>query len=272
MEKHVPEISQADFIWLTNTYGKAGGYSHIDTKESVVHEIFPDKVLIGTAFLNCASYELSFATPVLQIKKNRLDNYKLHDKAVLIPDDMNEEDEEELVMRWEALMQELRLLEKLQGLSNARDPLVQLYLDIFDEEEAEIQISHLPEIIAPNVITIWEELQQALEATDNLAAFEWQEFATGGIDALNALAPLQRAGVVLEAPAPEDIATFLAADDYAKAVLDFVNEQLDARELKIVAIGIVLDEYQTFTCLQMQDFRLANALWKLEELCLVCFF
>ncbi|PSL43469.1 hypothetical protein CLV51_108159 [Chitinophaga niastensis] len=272
MQKQVPDISREDFNWLTLTYGKDSGYSYIDTKESVVHEVFIDKVLISTAFLNYASYELSFNALGLHIKKHRLDNYKLQDKAKLISDEMDEEDEEELMLRWTTMMQELKMLEKLQGLSNARDPLVQLYLDIFNEDTAEEQISRLPEIVSPNVMTIWEELHQALENTGNVVEFEWQEFSSIGITELNQLTPLQSAGITLTAPTPAAYEEMVAADDFAKAMLDFVNDQLDAHELKIVAIGPALDEYQAFTCLSMQDFRLANALLKLEELCLVCFF
>ena len=272
MPVQIPEISREDFTWLTQTYGRDSGYSHIDTKESVVHEIFKDKVLIGTSFLNYASYELSFDMQELLIRKSRLDNYKLHDKAVLITDDMNEEDEEELLLRWNTLIQELKLLEKLNGMTNAREPLEQLYLDIFKEDDAEELISRLPEIVSPNAMAIWEELHTALSATGNVVEFEWQEFAANGISTLNELAPLQEAGITLEAPDPATYEEMVAAEDFAKAILDFVNEQIAPYDLKIVAVGTVLDEYQSFACLDMQDFRLANALLKMEELCLVCFF
>lgn len=272
MPEQMPAISREDFNWLTKTYGKESGYSHIDTKESVVHEIFMDKVLIGTAFLNCASYELSFGIPGLHIRKNRLDNYKLEDKAVLITDEMTEEDEDELLLRWSDLLQDLKTLDNLHGLSNAREPLEQLFLDIFSEDEAEEQISRLPEIVLPNVTAIWEEVYTALSATGNVVEFEWQEFADNGISALNELLPLQQAGIVLKAPDTAAYDEIVAAEDFAKGVLDFVNDQLEEKELKIVAVGTSLDEYQSFACFNMQDFRLANALLKMEELCLICFF
>jgi hypothetical protein len=272
MPVQIPDISREDFTWLTQTYGRDSGYSHIDTKESVVHEIFKDKVLIGTSFLNYASYELSFDTPELHIRKSRLDNYKLHDKAVLITDEMNEEDADELIMRWTTLIEELKLLEKLNGMTNAREPLEQLYLDIFKEDDAEELINQLPEIVSPNVLAIWEELHAALAATGNVVEFEWQEFSTTGIATLNELAPVLQAGITLEAPDAATYEEIIAGEDFAKEVLDFVNEQIASYDLKIVAVGPGLDEYQSFACLDMQDFRLANALLKIEELCLVCFF
>ncbi|WP_143310884.1 DUF6630 family protein [Chitinophaga vietnamensis] len=265
-------ISREDFIWLTSTYGKDTGNSYYDTKEDVIHEIFRDKILIGTAFLSHASYELSFAGETLQIRKNRLDNYKLHEKARLIPDDMQEEDEDELMLRWHNLLRELRIREKLKGLGNAHDSLAQLYLDIFQEDEAEEQIALLPEVIRPDPSSIWEELSLALQNTGNLADFEWQELTDTGIYSLNELTPLQDAGAVLEVPSAEAYEDILAAPDFAKALLDFVNHQLVEYELKIVATGTAIDEYQAFTCLSMQDFRLANAMHKMEELGLVCFF
>lgn len=272
MEIQIPDISREDFIWLTKNYGKESGYSHIDTKESVIHEIFTNKVLIGTSFLNCASYELSFPALGLYIKKNRLDNYKLHDQATMIADEMNEEDAAELSLRWTALVKELKMLEKLKGLKNAHEQLSQLFLDIFEEDQAEEQINNLPEVVLPNVIAIWDELQVALQNTGNLAEFEWKELSDEGIYALNELTPLLNAGAVLDPPTPEEYEAIAAADDFAKALLDYVNVQLEDFELKIVAIGPSLDEFQSFACFPMQDFRLANAMLKMEELCLVCFF
>ncbi|NSL86615.1 DUF6630 family protein [Chitinophaga solisilvae] len=272
MEKHLSDISREDFNWLTGSYGKDGGYSHIDSKEGVIHEIFKDKILIGTDFLNCASYELSFPQGELHIRKSRLDNYKLHEKAVLIADEMLEEDNEELGQRWHALLRELKLLEKLSQLDNTHEQLAQLYLDIFEEEEAEEQIANLPDVVPPNVMAIWDELQVALQQTGNLAEFEWKELSDEGIYALNQLAPVVAAGATIEAPDDIEYENIIAADDFAKAWLDYVNVQLEDVELKIVAIGPVLDEYQSFSCFPMQDFRLANALLKMEELGLVCFF
>ncbi|HVI48550.1 MAG TPA: hypothetical protein VM802_27020 [Chitinophaga sp.] len=265
-------LSHVDFTWLTTTFGKDSGNPHIDVKESVVHEIFKDKVLINTAFQDCTSYEVSFAEAELMIRKNKLDNHKLHEKAALIADEMSENDNEELVTLWNAMIKELRTLEKLHGLSNAKEPLEQLYLDIFDEEDAEEQINNLPDIVKSNPADIWEELQVALQNTSNLAEFEWKELSDEGIFALNQLQPVQSAGIILEGPTDEEYEEIAAADDYAKTFLDFLNVQLEEYELKIVAIGVELDEYQSFACFPMQDFRLANAMLKMEELGLVCFF
>ncbi|WP_212004239.1 hypothetical protein [Chitinophaga sp. HK235] len=265
-------ISQEDFNWVTGNFGKQSGNSYMDMKEDVIHEIFPDKVVIGTRFLNCASYELSFADNQLHIKKNRLDNHMLQEKAKMIPDEMQEEDVEELVTLWENMLRELKMKEKLKSLSNARELMAQLYLDIFDEEEAEEQIDNLPEVVTPNVTVIWEELQVALQQTGNLADFEWKELSDEGTYALNELSPVVKAGASLEAPTQDEYEEILAAEDFAKALLDHFNRQLEDYELKIVAIGPSLDEYQSFACFPMQDFRLANAVLKMEELCLICFF
>lgn len=265
-------ISQADFNWLTTTFGQPGGNSHIDTEEDVIHEIFPDKVVIGTRFLNCATYELSFEGEELIVKKSRLDNYKLEETAVMITDDLLAEDVEELTLRWNAMVRELKMFDKLKAQGNARELLSQLYLDIFEEDEAEEQINNLPDNVPANVIAIWEELQVALQQTGNLTDFEWRTLSDEGVFALNELSPLVSAGATLKAPTPEEYEAIQSAEDFAKALLDHFNEQLEAFDLKIVAIGPALDEYQSFACFPMQDFRLANALLKMEELCLVCFF
>lgn len=265
-------ISKADFNWLTGTFGQQGGNSHIDTEEDVIHEIFPDKVVIGTRFLNCATYELSFTGEQLEVKKSRLDNYKLGEAAVMIPDELLAEDVEELSLRWNAMLRTLKMFDKLRKVGNARELLSQLYLDIFEEEEAEEQIANLPDTVPANVTAIWEELQVALQQAGNLADFEWRSLSDEGVFALNELSPLVNVGAILEAPEPEEYESILAAEDFAKALLNHFNDQLEAFDLKVVAIGPSLDEFQSFACFPMQDFRLANAAQKMKELCLICFF
>lgn len=266
-------ITKDTFDWLTRAYGLPGGYSHFDSKESVAHEVFTDKVLISTAFLNFASYELAFHQNQLIIKKTRLDNYKLQDDAVLITDEMEQEDWEELDIRWQEMVHALQNREKLQQLTNARDLLEQLFYDIFEETAAEQYIARLPKVVKPIVPHIWKELETALQGANNLIVCEWNELLDTALDDLNALAPLQTAGISLQAPAPEAYEMiFNNTEDAGKGILDFLNQQLEVHELKIAALGEVLDEYQAFACLPTQDLRLANAMTRLDELCLVCFF
>ncbi|MEC5144462.1 hypothetical protein [Chitinophaga sp. 212800010-3] len=267
----MPEISREDFNWLTQTYGKTDGYSHIDTEEEVIHEIFHDKILIGSGFLNCASYELSYDKHRLLVRKNRLDDYRLEEKAVMIADDMSNEDEKELLYRWHLLIAELRAVEKLNGLVNAREPLAQLLLDILNEEEAEEEIAKLPDLVPADTEIIWEKLYVALLSKGYVAAFDWEELPNEGIQLLNELTPLRNKRILLHAPDPGTWKD-MTAGDFARSVLDFLNRQLADYKLKIVAAGPELDEYQYFICLNEQDFRLANARSKLEELCLICFF
>jgi hypothetical protein len=273
MQPQETSITKDTFDWLTREYGQPGGYSHFDIKESVAHEVFTDKVLISTAFLNYASYELSFHQNQLMIKKTRLDDYQLEDQASLIIDDMEQEDWEELDTRWLEMIHALQNLAQLQGLTNARDLLEQLFYDIFEEEVAELHIARLPLVVKPVVAEIWEELQTALQNDHNLLACEWNDLLDTALDELNALAPLQAAGITLQAPSPEAYAhIFEATADPSKGILDFFNQQLEKKALKLVAIGMVLDEYQTFACLPMEDLHLTNAMKRMDELCLVCFF
>lgn len=266
-------ITKDTFDWLTREYGQPGGYSHFDSKESVAHEVFTDKILISTAFLNFASYELAFHQNQLVIKKTRLDNYKLDDNATLITDEMEQEDWEELDARWQEMVHALQNREKLSKLTNARDLLEQLFYDIFEETAAEQYIARLPKVVKPVVHHIWGELETALQRDNNLVECEWKELLDTALDDLNALAPLQAAGISLHAPTPEAYEMiFNDTADAGKGILDFLNQQLEVHELKIVALGEVLDEYQAFACLPMQDLRLANAMIRLDELCLVCFF
>lgn len=262
----------ADFSWLTRQFGAEKGTPHYDHQADVVHEIYPDRVRIWSGFLNNAHYDITLADNQLQVSKTRLDNYKLGERAREITDRMEDADRQELAGNWQHLLQELRQQSRLRGMNNVRDTMAQLYLEIFPEEEAVEQITLLPEVVVPQPFRIWEILQDALQQTGNLVSFEWSAFEDTGIFTLNELAPLQLAGVLLEPPSPEELEEIFAADDYPSAWMNFVNAQLDEYELKLIATGTHLDEWQSFTCLSMEDLRLAHAMEHFKTLCLLCFF
>ncbi|GEM_PF-1159510 len=261
-------ISAADFAHITSTYGKINGSSILDARENVTHEIFPDKVVIGTNFTNYATYQLYFTEDTLHVHKYALENIT-DDNAKMIPDEMTEEDQEELQSRWDTLVHDIKAAEKLQQSGNARQTLAQLYLDIFDEDTAAALTDELPAFVKPQPHAVWEELAVALQNSGNLAEFEWSDLTDTGIYALNELEPLQQEGIVLDVPTEEEYEEIVTAEDFAQACMDFVNRQLEEYELRIVALGPVLDEYQAFTCLSTADGRLARAGKKLRALCLV---
>jgi len=263
------DISAETFSWLTSNYGKINGNSFLDARENVTHEIFPDKVVIGSNFVNCATYQLYFTENTLHVTKYELDNPMLHESAKMIHGDMTEEDQRELQLRWNAMVRDLQAAEKLQSSGNARNTLAQLYLDIFEEDMALELIDELPAVVKPSPAAVWEELAVALQNSGNLVEFEWSDLTDTGVYALNELEPLQQEGIILDVPSEEEYEDIIAAEDFAKASLDFVNQQLKEHNLKIVAVGTVLDEFQAFTCLHLGEGKLAHALARMSELCLV---
>ncbi|MBV8251075.1 MAG: hypothetical protein JO154_00610 [Chitinophaga sp.] len=263
------DISLETFNWLTSNYGKINGNSFLDARENVTHEIFPDKVVIGSNFINCATYQLYFTNDTLHVTKYELDNPMLHESAKMVHGDMTDADQQELQLRWNTMVRDLKAAEKLQNSGNARNTLAKLYLDIFDEDQALELIDELPAIIKPEPAAVWEELAVALQNSGNLVEFEWSDLTDTGIYALNELEPLQLEGIILDVPSEEEYEEIIAADDFAKASLEFVNQQLKEHDLKIVAVGTALDEFQAFTCLSVADGKLTHALARLSELCLV---
>ncbi|WP_111593782.1 DUF6630 family protein [Chitinophaga dinghuensis] len=263
------DISLETFNWLTSNYGKINGNSFLDARENVTHEIFPDKVIIGSNFINCATYQVYFTNDHLHVTKFELDNPLLEESAKMVHGDMTEEDQTELQLRWNTMVRDLQAAEKLQNSGNARNALAKLYLNIFEEDQALELIDELPSLVKPAPTAVWEELAVALQNSGNLVEFEWSDLTDTGIYALNELEPIQMAGIVLDVPTEEEYEEIIAADDFAKASLEFVNQQLKEHDLKIVAIGTVLDEFQAFTCLPAHDGKLAHALAHLTELCLV---
>ncbi|MFB6458068.1 hypothetical protein ACE38W_22540 [Chitinophaga sp. Hz27] len=262
------DILKQDFDWLTSTYGKINGSSVLDSRENVTHEIFPDKVIIGTAFVNCATYQVYFDGPDLEVNKFALEN-PANEDSPLVADPMTDIDTAELQSRWNDLLKNIRAKEKLQGSGNARQALSQLFYEIFEEDQAILAIDELSEFVKPDPGVIWEELAVALQNNGNLAEFEWSDLTDTGIYALNELEPIQLAGIVLDVPSEEDYEDIVAAEDFAQAALDYVNMQLEEAELKIVAVGTALDEFQAFTCLSVADQRFSNAIKHMAALCLV---
>jgi hypothetical protein len=80
------------------------------------------------------------------------------------------------------------------------------------------------------------------------------------IDAVNALAPLRQLGIEIPAPERKAIDAINRANNWERALLQYFNAQLEAHDLKLLAIGTHFDEYQAFACLPMNGLGLINAL------------
>ncbi|MCF6406621.1 hypothetical protein L3C95_27230 [Chitinophaga filiformis] len=100
-------INLSSFQLITSKYGSEEGGTYFDEEESLAHDILPDRIIFYTNYLDYRSYEVYIHEGVLHVKKTRLDNYKLHDKAKVIEDTMDEEDHEELDQLWKRMEQDL---------------------------------------------------------------------------------------------------------------------------------------------------------------------
>lgn len=100
-------ITLANFQLITAKYGSEKGGAYFDEEESLAHDIFADRIVFYTNFLDYRSYEAYISEGVLCVKKTRLDNYKLHLKATVIEDTMDEEDWEEFNQLWSRMEHDL---------------------------------------------------------------------------------------------------------------------------------------------------------------------
>jgi len=244
---------------IISTHGKFEGAEYFDVEESLAHEIFPDRIVFQTNYLDYCSYEVDIAEGAPRVRKTRLDNYRLGEKAQVIDDAMDEEDWEELGSLWQRLSQDLDTQGQAQA--DPADTLVDLFYCLFDEAQAEVLAQDLP---APTTQRgwgwAWTQLKSALAGADRLAEFEWKEWPSCGVDAVNALAPLRQLGIEITAPDRATIDAVNHADDWERTLLQYFNAQLDAHDLKLLAIGTHFDEHQSFACLPMNGLGLANAL------------
>ena len=251
-------IDLLSFQRIINSHGEHEGAAYFDVEEDLAHEVFPDRILFQTNFLDYRSYDVDLAEGQIRVRKTRLDNYQRGDKAKVIDDEMNEEDWEELGGLWQRLSHDLDSQGPGPQLDLA-DTLADLFDCLFDEARAEALTRNIP---APGTQWdwAWTQVEAALAETNQLAEFEWKEWPSCGVDAVNALAPLRQRGIEIATPDGQAIDAVNRASDWERALLQYFNAQLEAHDLKLLAIGTHFDELQTFACLPMQGLGLVNAL------------
>ena len=244
---------------IITDHGTPEGAAYFDAEESIVHDVFPDRIAFQTNFMDNRSYEVSVVGGEVCVRMTRLDNYRRGHKARLIDDDMDEDDWEELAILWQRLSQDLDPQLKIPPLDIA-DALADLFGCLFDEDRAQTLIENIPADVAQQWDSAWTHVASVLTAAGLLAHFEWKAWAGIGIGAVNALAPLQQAGIEIPVPDASTVDAVNRADDWARALLQYFNAYLDAHDLKLLALGTHFDEYQAFACLPMNGLGLANAL------------
>lgn len=261
-------ITIPDFQLITSKYGKEQGQAYFDARESLVHDIFPDRIVFYTNFLDHRSYEAYIHEETLCLKKTRLDNYELHLDATIIEDTIDEEDWDEINELWSQMLHDLVTAPVLSE-QDVRTGLLELFSYFFDENEAEAFFKKLPKKKKPDLDWIWKQIALALEKANRSASFEWKEWAQIGVMEVNNLGPVQQLNIQIPYPDKKEIQGVTNAADWERAILQYFNAHLDAFDLKLLAIGTHFDEYQTFACLHMRDLSLLNALEKFDKLGIV---
>ncbi|MBV4552582.1 hypothetical protein HU742_015665 [Pseudomonas sp. SWRI102] len=248
-------------------HGKPEGASYFDAQESLVHDIFPDRIMFQTNYLDHSSYEVDVAEGAVRVRKTRLDNYHRGHNAQVIDDDMDDDDWVELASLWQRLSGDLDTQGQALG-PDLTDTLADLFDCLFDEAHAQALIENMP---APTGQWdwAWTQVQSALSEAHRLAEFEWKEWSLSGVYAINALAPLQELGIEIAVPDSKTVDAINRANDWERALLQYFNARLETHDLKLLAIGTHFDEYQAFACLPMNGLGLANALEILGRLGIV---
>jgi hypothetical protein len=252
---------------ITAAHGKPEGASYFDAEESIVHDVFPDRIVFQTNFVDYSSYAVAVAAGEVQVSKTRLDNFKRGHKAQVIDDEMDEGDWEELGSLWRRLSEDLDT-EVSDPPVDVVDTLADLFYGLFDEARAHALVEQIPAATG-EWDWAWSQLEAALAGVNQVAHFEWKEWPSYGVAAVNALAPLRDLGVEISLPDAKTIAAVSGADDWERALLQYFNAPLEAHDLKLVALGTHFDEYQAFACLPMNGLGLVNALEMMGRLRIV---
>lgn len=251
-------IDFAQFQRIVAAHGEIAGAVYFDAEESLTHELFPDCIVFQTNFLDSSSYAVGFTDSELQVRKTRLDNYQRGHKAQVIDDAMDDDDWEELGNLWQRLSRDLDR-QGQQAQPDLSAALADLFYYLFDEAQAETLAHNLP---APTQHRdwAWSQVEAALTEAKLLTEFEWKDWSSYGVHAVNSLAPLRQLGIEIAAPDNKTIASVNQAGNWERALLQYFNAQLEAHDLKLLALGSHFDECQSFACLRMNGLNLANAL------------
>ncbi|MDG9924444.1 MULTISPECIES: hypothetical protein [unclassified Pseudomonas] len=251
-------IDRQSFQRIISAHGKPEGAAYFDVAEELAHEVFPERIVFQTNYLDYRSYEVDLAEGAIRVRKTRLDNYRRGDKAKVIGDAMDEEDWAELGGLWQRLSRDLDSQEPRPQLDMG-DSLVELFYCLFDEPYAQELADSIP---APSAQWdwAWRQLEAALLGANQLAEFEWKEWTSDGVAAVNDLAPLRQSCIAIAPPDDTTIAAINRTADWQRALLQYFNGQLEAHDLKLLAIGTHFDERQSFACLPMNGLGLVNAL------------
>lgn len=260
-------IDLLSFQRITTAHGKPEGAAYFDNEESIVHDVFPDRIVFQTNFVDNSSYAVDVTEGLIRVSKTRLDNFKRGHKAQVIDDEMDEGDWDELESLWQRLSQDLDVQEATPPVDLV-EALGDLFYGLFDEERAQALVELIPPATG-EWDWAWAQVEAALAGTNQLAHFEWKEWASYGVAAVNELAPLRALGIEIPVPDDKAVNAVNGADDWERALLQYFNARLEAHDLKLVALGTHFDEYQAFGCLAMNGLGLVNALELMGKLGIV---
>lgn len=257
------------FQRIIAAHGQAQGQAYFDAENSIVHELYPERIVFQTDYLDYSSYTVEVADTGLQVRKTRLDNYHRGHKAQLIDDEMDDDDWAELAGLWQRLSRDLDPAPAQPRVQvDVPAALTELFYYLLDEAHAESLAENLPTPTQEWDWT-WRQIESALGEAGLLAEFEWQDWPVYGVQAINALSPLRQLGIEIPHPDSATLEAVTRDNDWQRAILQYFNVRLDAHDLKLLAIGTHFDENQAFACLPMNGLNLANALVILDTLGIV---
>ncbi len=220
--------------------------------------MFPERIVFQSNFVDNSCYEVDVFEGGIRVGKRRLDNYHRGHKVQMVADEMDDDDWAELAGLWQRLSADL----DAQGQApqvDVVDTFAELFYALFDEARAQVLVERMPAATGQWDWS-WTQLEAALTETGQLAQFEWKEWPTYGVAAVNALVPLGQAGFEIPPPDEQTIAATNSVIDWERALLQYFNTRLEAHDLKLLALGTHFDEYQAFACLPMNRLGLVNAL------------
>lgn len=254
-------INLSDFQFITSKCGSEKGETYFDGDESLLHKVFSDRIVFSTNFRDYRSYEMYIKEETVFIKRMKEGGRKT------IPTEyaMDEDDIEEIESLWGRMEHEQLIQPRLNQL-DVHSELLDLFSLMLSGTEAEVISKKLPSKKKPDLNWIWKKIELVLSQANRLTSFEWKEWAEIGIMEVNDLSTVQQLNIVIPYPDQQKTEEITNAPDWEGAILQYFNTYLDPFELKLLAIGTYFDEYQTFACLPMQDFKLLNAIEKFDKL------
>jgi hypothetical protein len=202
--------------------------TYFDEDESITHELGHDVLSISTHFVDYTTYIVTRVGPdpdsTFTVHVERLDNYRLHEKAQKITCPIDADEEDDLAEMLARLVEQVKVYQAKQQATAAETTLLDAMM--------------LP-----------------------AGEWEWTAWSHNGTPGIQHALDEHKIAVKLDYPTEKEEQKVFASANFSKSTLEWFRKQLIPHGWTLVAVA-PFDEYQAFALIKRDDLDTVRALLK----------